>query len=127
MSDSKIWQSTFKRNKKSKIRFDGWCWDEGGNDELTNALSKMLAARLDVVFSKDGASIFAKIDPIKSSDMEISVDIEIEEYEAAATCKFQLHELLAFCVIDRPEMGRKVAKILRSLADKCENDLSKNI
>lgn len=111
-----------KMQRKEGAEADFTNWNlEDGIEALKPFLNKMLNNSLSVVFSESGANARLSIDVWNSpaEDLQVECEIEIAEYEAFASAKVSLRELITDAAECLDEEGdrKKMADALRALAD----------
>lgn len=109
-----------QRKEGAEADFTGWNLEDG-IDMLRPFINKMLNDSLSVVFSENGANVRLSVDTYDSpaEDLIVLCELEIAEYDAFATAKVSLRELItdaAECV-DEDAERQKMADALRALAD----------
>lgn len=109
-----------QRKEGAEADFTEWNLEEG-IEALKPFINQMLNNALSVVFSESGANARLSVDVWHSpaEDLQIECEIEIAEYEAYASAKVSLRELItdaADCV-DEAGDRQKMADALRALAD----------
>lgn len=116
-----------KMQRKEGAEADFTEWNlEDGIEELKPFINRMLNNSLSVVFSESGANARLSIDVWNSpaEDLQVECKIEIDEYEAFASAKVSLRELItdaAECCRSKADR-QKMADALRALADKIKLD-----
>ena len=90
---------------------------------INRAVRKFIEKRLDVIFSKDGIGlrVFMRFES-QSKGPEILFDVEVEEYSAVCRSAVLLEDLIKDEVFGQKEYAAIMAKRLREIAERLEQD-----
>lgn len=118
----------FKRAKGAeKPDFSEWGFGDGAIDK---AITEELQDRIDVIFSDQGADIIVDLllDKDSNDELIVSLDVCFERFEAHATGKVSLRDLLidGMDIIDDEKLP-VLANRLRGIADEISSDCQMEI